>query len=545
MHFTDSVEVSLESTFPRNAPVLYINPRAHVDPGPWNKREYLLWPAFAYRVVAPIPKKRKINVLQKAVLAMRRAGGGAVREMSSRLFLHEKLVAYILQELQYLGYVNGDYAITSSGLSALSEEILEQHEMVAGYVFQDPETGDLWPRFVDHLDYYCEIELRSDGFPTLIFGSKGKPWKIPAFTVLPKECRKITPMPTDIIRAARRHKFTHRHLGSIEWDEEEFDAETPDPIYIDRVSFLEEEPDPVFLATFLYLGEDAGSSYHVCDPFGMGASPYLRRRVDQETKVNKGLYSVIGRMLDRFLDGNSDNDQRQFAAFRTRAESEIDHLFGVNLRERDVYEYIINVMVSWLDASQYENACPKVKMSNVLSAARKSLESLFVELTREYPLEVIIRKIGRYKGQKFIPYENPIVIDTMEGAAQKFGYSIPTLLKKKHVTGYGIYSAMEPKNSWKLDGRVYGHLLAALEYDTHPMNRAGRGFPDLFEDINFIIKMGGSASHANEDVWSFNEVKLVKDKILKITGILTGLDCDPVGVNSEFRGAYVEKEKSQ
>ena len=43
----------MEPYFDLETPVLHYALRAHAKPGPRNQRVWLLWPAFAYRVVAP------------------------------------------------------------------------------------------------------------------------------------------------------------------------------------------------------------------------------------------------------------------------------------------------------------------------------------------------------------------------------------------------------------------------------------------------------------------------------------------------------------
>src|SRR5690606_42085731 len=56
---------------------------------------------------------------------------------------------------------------------------------ISGYVFQVPWSGDLWPRFVESLDY-CELEFNENGFPSVLLGTTGKPRRYRTFTVLPR-----------------------------------------------------------------------------------------------------------------------------------------------------------------------------------------------------------------------------------------------------------------------------------------------------------------------------------------------------------------------
>ena len=63
----------MASPFRRDAPVVHFGPRLPKGMR-WSQRRFLLWPALMYRVVAPEVQERQLNVLQKAVLGMCRAG---------------------------------------------------------------------------------------------------------------------------------------------------------------------------------------------------------------------------------------------------------------------------------------------------------------------------------------------------------------------------------------------------------------------------------------------------------------------------------------
>jgi hypothetical protein len=47
-----------------------LNPRPYADPKELRQRRYLLWPVFAWRVVAPEPRERRLSLLEKHVLGL-------------------------------------------------------------------------------------------------------------------------------------------------------------------------------------------------------------------------------------------------------------------------------------------------------------------------------------------------------------------------------------------------------------------------------------------------------------------------------------------
>ena len=54
---------------PESTPILYYAPKPHVDTRPGGRR-YILLPVYAYKVLAPRPTERRLNIFQKAVLGL-------------------------------------------------------------------------------------------------------------------------------------------------------------------------------------------------------------------------------------------------------------------------------------------------------------------------------------------------------------------------------------------------------------------------------------------------------------------------------------------
>ena len=124
-------------------------------------------------------------MLQRAVLGLCHAGLRRPDTLAEHLSIHPDLAAFIVKELGELGHLDTNGLPTSEGIRTLDEDTIDTDEMVAGYVFQDPWRQDLWPRFVERLDY-CELDYDENGFPVLLTGTTGKPRRFPAFAVLPR-----------------------------------------------------------------------------------------------------------------------------------------------------------------------------------------------------------------------------------------------------------------------------------------------------------------------------------------------------------------------
>src|SRR5262245_5229638 len=96
----------MATSFSTETSVLMYRPVAHANPGPRNERAWLLWPAWAYRVVSPELQPRRINILQHAVLAILRASRLTAVEIGERLGVHAELAGFVVSELQIQGRVD-------------------------------------------------------------------------------------------------------------------------------------------------------------------------------------------------------------------------------------------------------------------------------------------------------------------------------------------------------------------------------------------------------------------------------------------------------
>jgi hypothetical protein len=102
--------------------------------------------------------------------------------------IHRDLATLILAELLQRGLIRSDGLPSQAGEEMFQAETLDMRLPVTGHVFQDPWSGDLWPRFVKRLDF-AELERGDSGFPDLMLGTRGKPRRERAFMCRPRDER--------------------------------------------------------------------------------------------------------------------------------------------------------------------------------------------------------------------------------------------------------------------------------------------------------------------------------------------------------------------
>lgn len=510
-------------------PALNFGPRPHAR---WSSRRFLLWPARAYRVVAPRVRQRQLNVLQRAIMGLCRTGAHRVDEIAAHLSVHRDLVGHIISELDDRGYLDKHGLPTEHGVRVLEEDSFESEEMVAGYVFQDPWSGELWPRFVESLEY-CEREFNAKGFASVLLGTTGKPRRHHLFTVLPRaQLTPSTPNAAAIVQAVSLHRKGLRFREGNDHDDEPVGSYVASNVQIDRVSFIEEKPQPVFLLTYLYVPESGADAtdWHASDPFGFGQSARLRRRVEAVMHDDPGLFGVVNRLVGETLHASYEEQHRWLEAIQLQAGLEIDRRLTVGFRTHSVFDQMLELEAARQEMRSLDCECPARRINEVLRAGSKVLEAVFAWIATLHPLgdiwkRVYVRRFDRREGrQRFVPQPNrKICAATYKGAFHSLGFTarIPGAFLK--VKPEQVRSVSEFGDSWRLRPLVTATALLAQRDPTHPLARAASIAPHLLIDIETVAAAGGEAGHANANSVAPQLAEQHVDKVYDVVSVLLDL----------------------
>jgi len=516
--------------FTPERPALNFGPRHHAR---WSSRQFLLWPAWAYRVVAPRVRQRKLNVLQRAIMGLCRAGVSRVDSIAEHLSVHTDLVAFILSELGDLGYLDQHGLPTEHGARVLEDDSFETQEMVAGYVFQDPWSGDLWPRFVESLDY-CELEFNENGFPSVLLGTTGKPRRYRTFTVLPRaQLSPSTPSAAAVVQAVAQHRKGLRFKDADDRDDEALGNFVASGVQISRVSFVEEEPQAVFLLTYLYVPEsDAGATdWYACDPFGLGQSVRLRRRVEAVMHDVPGLFGVVNQLVGETLHAGYEDQQRWLETIQLQAGLEIDRRLTVGFRTHSAFDQVLELEAARQEMRSLGRDCPERKINEVLRAGVKVLEAVFSSIAATHPLgdiwkRVYVSRVDRRTGRQHLAQQQDrsVYAATYEGAFRSLGFTAPIPEAFLNVKPGQVRSVSEYRDSWRLRPLVTATALLAQRDPTHPLSRAAARSPALIGAIDEVAAAGGGAGHANADSIAPQLAERHADKVYDVVSVLLGRD---------------------
>lgn len=514
--------------------VLYYRPRAHTRR--WLRRRYLLWPAYAYRVVAPQVRERQINTFQKTVLGLCQAGEVNPQNIGELLDIHTDLVTLILEELQQDGLADHRNMITPHGKRMLAYERGEMPDVqsvAVGYVFQDPWSGRLWPRFMESLEY-ADTEFRKGRFPTLVLGTKGKPRYSRSFVKLTDQsARPATPTATDILYATRRHRRAIR--GKRVWEggdgnggEDENEGERTtlplDAPQLERISIITQDPQPFLLATYLYLPEDelGVQDWHVCDPFGLGASPFLRREIVRHMETDNNLGEMVQRFLIQALGDEQKLAQHEqnIQVRQELAAEKVKERLTVAIEFTPLFEPLVAMQRAYQEAQGKD--CPPDKLEDVLVKAGKALERLFAGIWQKHPPSDTWRV--------FVTADRNYREELLNALAGQLGFTKPIPKSISRVNPGGVRRAAE-NGGGTLGQWVVIALLTARADDNHPLRKAAAKAPDLLQRLGEVVNLRNQSAHdditgtlTQQDV--SRRVAIVSrqvDIVYKVVRILAGI----------------------
>ncbi|WPF88024.1 hypothetical protein WEU38_14585 [Cyanobacterium aponinum AL20118] len=501
--------------FTKETPILYYEARSHQR---WLNREYILFPAYYYRVLAPRVSSRKLNILEKAVLGICRIGAFTAQEIGEKLDIGGDLSALIISELQYNNFIDHQGLITKKGKQILEDELIETEDLIAGYVFQEPWQGELFPRFIENLEY-AETRFNDNDYPELVLGTTGKPFYQKIFMPLPiNNTLMVKPTPRDILRAIKTHNqtLTNRHReNDVEANEQLWNIEKqPD---LKRISFIEEQPQPVWLATFIYTPESnfdefTENNWQISDPFGLGDSPWLYRQINKccQKQDNFPLQKSINNLLNSNTKLNESKERQE-----KRQDLMIYHEEAINIIENklsleilkwdDLYKGLIVIERTYLELElssknkqniNYINYFINDKLEDIVIKCQKLLENIFLIIGDQYPTEkcweILDHRDKEYNKIILEQIVEKIGFKPLKNESHDSNLKLPKSLLSVDINK--IKSASDYQNG-SLRGYIIASLLTAYNYEQHPLYFFAEKMPTLLFELDKLADLRNKSGH--------------------------------------------------
>lgn len=472
--------------------VLDYRARTHRRDLRWRQKRQILWPAWAWRVVAPDIVERKLNPLQRLILRLHIAGCREDREAALLVKLEAELVAYIVKELMAMGLLDAQRAPTERAARFLEESELDVTELRVGWVFQDSHSGRLFPRFVDSLPLaICEPD--AEGRPVITAGSKGRPFSAGAFVVPPGRASVIAPTPRDILDASRRHRRhikLHRRAG--------IEAGVEAPAVLEQISLVSDRPERVHLLTFIYVPEEADEElpWYVADPFGFGASPELRETVEQLRLTAKGGFrDLLDGITGAALEQHRDHWAQMQLLLRDEARRRVNEAlprggFAADEPVRDAMEQ------AFLELARLEQADQAGRL------AVRDLDAAYLRLRQAIEAGLVLcheRHPPRDAWLKIDGLPKNASRTTIAQCAVRLGFrpdDVPRAVANAAPGQVQWVCTSEPAG--RVRPTVAAFLLAAVDTPAHPMREIAARHPSWLSDLDYVAESAGGQVHAGK-----------------------------------------------
>lgn len=460
--------------FDKDTPVLRLN--YGKDP---NAR-WVLWPVFVWRVVAPVPKERKLNLFQRAVLGLARARVTAIVDVADRLLIAPDLVGLVVLELQGMALLDHTGGPTARGLKMLDDiEEDPPEEAQVGHVLTDTFTGKVWPRFLTGDLPIADVELSDDGWPVLVSGSAGDPWKDRTFCLLPSGRDVVTmarPSARDVLRAARRHRRQR------DYDEVDDDRKVP---RLHRVSFVDDRPQPHLLS--LRVRRHHSGDWMVDDPFGHGEAIDLRARLEERLDSHKGLRAWLAPLV------GSDPTAPTLGHLQAEAAWKVEERLTLAVRQYDAVRERLVAMHRALLEAESEDA-PLDKWDDVLVKAQRAVERALHTVYENH------HDAGPALFAKLAKSDKEFNRRLLDATAADLGFHAPLPVTLSSVRRGKIQYA-ERGGGGSLRPLVVLGLLCADRDEEHPFRRVGNTTPDLLHRLDALATARDRAAHDGSVTW--------------------------------------------
>ena len=464
-------------------------------------RQWLLWPTWAYRVIVPQPKPERLNLFQRAVLSLCRAGIVHAGEIAQKLYFDKELAAYILDQLEGMGLLDRRKQLTERAHQLLAEEPDDQVEPTVGYVFADPFTKELWPRFRRGVLPYAEGEIRGR-FAMIEQGTVGNPRRVELKVVWPPRDACPPPSRRDILRACsmgiRAEVAYKRSMGTDNGDSDGLNVDTLKR-HLNQVVLVDKTPEPMFLTTFVFAPKDVrrASVWQVCDPFGLGTSHLLRKRIEELPSASQARGTLRGAIERATRVGFAVEDVDVLDLVRDlnkKAAEVVDDKAGFDKTIcPEVYKRLVQMENEYLDAGNGDVSGKawdeqQRRLKAMVRRAYIALEECLAYAVKTFPTSDVWRPLGGTLE------DNGVLLAKI---AYKIGFSNdPEYPCERFLhIGSGPVKGVIYHERRELVALLAAALLATHDRSEHPLRRCAAEFPEMIVFLNGLKRMRDQSSH--------------------------------------------------
>jgi hypothetical protein len=505
---------STEQAFPQRARILQFSRVRESE-----QRICLLWPSWAYRVSAPVIEVRSLDLFYRVVLALTEAGVRSADQLSVRIGLHPRLCQHVLDTAVAAGHLDQRRELTETGRESLrTGSSMSRPDWRVSYVFQDPFSGDLWPRTVEQLRP-AHVRGESGGLVEILLSTAGRGDVVRVPRILPPPGLPQRPTPARVITASSADQVARKvHLvRDFERSQRFQPAAVPEavlgasgdpvePSHLSRVSFID-QPEPVFLVGFIEItaGTDPEGDglWRAYDPFGLGGSDFFHSLVYRREHEDAELAAEIEKLAESERAQVRERHRQSDEEMRMMVESGLVEVLGPAIRaDRDAFALMTDLELA-MESSDRDGP-----LERIAHAAFRLHEVLFRRMVAAYP------------PAERLPAQDATRRAMIERAAQSIGFHAVHPLFRNVLLKDLNDSAGRPDRGY-VKTLVCLALVAADRNAQHPLRGLARQRPDLLVALGALNELRNRGEHGSPDPGSPTDAAWCRDLgILAARGLL-------------------------
>jgi hypothetical protein len=507
------------------SPVLQFDPS---EP-PYRERQAVLIPVWAVRVTVPETHESSLNIFERTVLELARAGVQDNEEIAGWMMISPKLAGRVRQDLKQKRLLDRQ-GLTERGERRLQNLLTVDPERIqTGYVYQEALTGELLQRFVlneDSRQAKANRDLSSNSeFPAIQVGlSVDDARTIYGFYVSPNpdiEFRR--PGNSDVFQASVRHKravdtYQARDRGredyadasqSTRWETNgegsEGDTASP-PITktreVNRTINIRSEPICSWMLTYVYLPmeEENPDRWTVADPFGLGNNLTLTQGLRERRKSDSALSDKIDEITESVRSNNEDRRMNQVQRAWEDAASRIENRFGPQIRDARYFSDLAATKKALEESGLGDGGeFSHPALREALTKTQRFLEGLLQALRDAYPDEECHHRLNDKSQEQRKKAANAFASQLGFGPPEDSDYSDP-LPYGISQRGHGRVKQMARGEGASLRSALLYHVFAAYDRDEHPFRVLADREPSILWRLDRLAKMRNQfAAHFDQE----------------------------------------------
>lgn len=355
----------------------------------FGKRENLLWPVYAWKVLYPDDRQPPgCNLFQETMLGLMRAGVSDLAKIAKLMAIDPELVRFIIaSQLQPNGWLDYRYKVTSDGEKLLDDAEDHRLNLTVGYAFQDAIGGKLLPRFSTVLPEIEPVGRDHNNRPVFVLerekGRQEKPFLL----------RATAPAKADFHGLMAAYKQYRQELAHARRGEHraEFD------LNIRTLDYVDDQPVRLHLWCELYRDENGPQRWLISDPFRIrSAVSWLREPFLNQARGHAELTRRMQSLLPEIAADDLSVDE-WFERLAEHADFEVESKYPfLKSRAPLVREHLLRVLRQKAKIEESQRRVHSEDLGALMTESASLIEAVLKWLLEEWSAEPCWPKNGNW-----------------------------------------------------------------------------------------------------------------------------------------------------